>query len=115
MQMRTRFFELHSPSIRKMVHCFQTAGFAPVLILPSPLHNNTPMFHFRRTMYTLTHSRLHSLGKSLTLLALLLALVLSSMQGRAQSTQGAISGSVKDAAGAVVAGATITLTNTDEG
>jgi hypothetical protein len=66
-------------------------------------------------MYTLTHSRLHSLGKSLTLLALLLALVLSSMQGRAQSTQGAISGSVKDAAGAVVAGATITLTNTDEG
>ena len=34
---------------------------------------------------------------------------------QAQSTQGVILGSVKDASGAVVPGATITLTNTDEG
>jgi hypothetical protein len=44
-----------------------------------------------------------------------LLLVLACIQGRAQSTQGAIVGSVKDASGAVVSGATVTLTNNDEG
>ncbi|MGA2653677.1 MAG: TonB-dependent receptor [Terracidiphilus sp.] len=44
-----------------------------------------------------------------------LLLVLACGQGQAQSTQGAIVGSVKDASGAVVSGATVTLTNTDEG
>jgi hypothetical protein len=44
-----------------------------------------------------------------------LLLVLACTQGQAQSTQGTIVGSVKDASGAVVSGATVTLTNTDEG
>jgi hypothetical protein len=48
-------------------------------------------------------------------LSLLLVLALACTQTRAQATQGAIAGSVKDAAGAVVPGATVTLTNTDEG
>jgi hypothetical protein len=47
--------------------------------------------------------------------ALGLLLVLACTQGRAQSTQGSIFGSVKDKAGAVVPGADVTLTNTDEG
>jgi len=50
-----------------------------------------------------------------SLIALGLLLVLACTQGRAQSTQGSITGSVKDAAGAVVPGANVTLTNTDEG
>ena len=48
-------------------------------------------------------------------LGLLLVLALACVQGRAQSTQGAIVGSVKDPGGAVVPGAIVTLTNTDEG
>ncbi|MGA3047440.1 MAG: TonB-dependent receptor [Terracidiphilus sp.] len=44
-----------------------------------------------------------------------LLLVLACTQGQAQSTQGAIIGSVKDVSGAVVTGATVTLTNNDEG
>ena len=48
-----------------------------------------------------------------TALALLLALC--STQSRAQSTQGSILGSVKDAQGAVIPNAVVTLTNTDEG
>jgi hypothetical protein len=48
-------------------------------------------------------------------LCLLLALALSCPQGWAQATQGAISGVVKDTTGAVVTGATVKLTNTDEG
>jgi Carboxypeptidase regulatory-like domain len=47
--------------------------------------------------------------------ALGLLLVLACTQGLAQSTQGSIVGTVKDTAGAVVPGATVTLTNTDEG
>jgi len=43
-----------------------------------------------------------------------LLLVLACIQGRAQSTQGAIVGSVKDASGAVVSGATVTLTKHDQ-
>jgi hypothetical protein len=56
-----------------------------------------------------------SMQRALTLAGLLLVFALASLQGRAQSTQGAIIGSVKDAAGAVVPGATVTLTNTAEG
>ncbi|MGA2046289.1 MAG: TonB-dependent receptor [Terracidiphilus sp.] len=44
-----------------------------------------------------------------------LLLVLACTQVRAQSTQGSIIGSVKDAAGAVVPGALVTLTNAEEG
>jgi hypothetical protein len=46
---------------------------------------------------------------------LLLLLTLICVSGGAQTTQGAIVGSVKDAGGAVVSAAVITLTNTDEG
>jgi hypothetical protein len=49
------------------------------------------------------------------LLGLLFALVLVCTHGRAQTTQGAIVGSVSDSAGAVVPGAIVTLTNTAEG
>jgi hypothetical protein len=66
-------------------------------------------------MYGLTHSRLQSLGRSFKLLGLLLALALVCAQGWAQTTQGTIAGAVKDASGAVVPGAVVTLTNTDEG
>jgi hypothetical protein len=48
-------------------------------------------------------------------LAMLLALALGSVTGLAQSTQGAILGAVKDTNGALVPGASVTLTNTDEG
>ena len=47
--------------------------------------------------------------------ALGLLLVLASTQVSAQSTQGSIIGSVKDTVGAVIPGATVTLTNIDEG
>ena len=55
----------------------------------------------------------HSMRRCLTALGLLL--VLACTQGRAQSTQGSIIGSVKDTAGAVIPNATVTLTNTNEG
>src|SRR5580658_4866324 len=57
--------------------------------------------------------RQQSMRRCLTALALLLVLVCT--RGQAQSTQGSIIGSVKDTAGAVVPGALVTLTNTDEG
>ena len=67
-------------------------------------------------MHRHTHSfRQSLLKKPLMVLSLLLVLALACTQTRAQATQGAIAGSVKDAAGAVVAGATVTLTNTEEG
>ncbi len=50
-----------------------------------------------------------------TIFSLFLVCALLSLQARAQATQGAIVGSVKDAKGAVVPGASVTLTNTDEG
>jgi Carboxypeptidase regulatory-like domain len=56
-----------------------------------------------------------SLRSIFTLLSLVLALALSAVNGLAQSTQGSILGTVKDASGAVVAGATVTLTNADAG
>jgi hypothetical protein len=55
------------------------------------------------------------LRRGFTALGLLIVIALACMQGRAQSTQGAVVGSVKDAGGAVIQGATVTLTNTDEG
>ena len=65
-------------------------------------------------MYSLNHRFWRkSLQWPLAFIAILLVLVCVS--GRAQSTQGAITGSIKDAAGAVVPGASVTLTNTDEG
>ena len=48
-------------------------------------------------------------------LCLMAALALSCSHGWAQATQGAIIGVVKDTTGAVVPGATVKLTNTDEG
>jgi hypothetical protein len=45
----------------------------------------------------------------------MLLLALASVKSPAQATQGAVVGSIKDAAGAVVPNATVTLTNTDEG
>jgi hypothetical protein len=53
-------------------------------------------------------------GPFLTL-CLLAALALSCSHGWAQATQGSINGVVKDTTGAVVPGATVQLTNTDEG
>ena len=46
---------------------------------------------------------------------LLAALLLTMAQGLAQTTQGSILGSVKDTTGAVIPGAKVELTNTDEG
>ncbi len=53
--------------------------------------------------------------RSLVVFGLLMVLALACVEGRAQSTQGAVVGSVKDAGGAVVPGANVTLTNTAEG
>jgi hypothetical protein len=52
---------------------------------------------------------------SLAFICLLLVFALACGQVHAQSTQGAVVGSVTDAGGAVVPNATVTLTNTDEG
>ena len=54
-----------------------------------------------------------SMRQCLTVLGLLL--VLACTYGRAQSTQGSVFGAVTDKAGAVVPGASVTLTSTDEG
>ncbi len=53
--------------------------------------------------------------RTLSIFSLLLAIAMACVQGKAQTTQGALIGSVKDAAGAVVPSAIVTLTNTDEG
>ncbi len=53
--------------------------------------------------------------RSLAVLGLLLMLAVACTPGLAQSTQGSVVGSVKDAGGAVVPGAIVTLTNTAEG
>lgn len=67
-------------------------------------------------MHRPTHSSWQQvLRQPLTVFSLLLVLAMACTQGRAQATQGSIAGSVKDAAGAVVPGATVTLTSTDEG
>src|SRR5580693_1883806 len=51
----------------------------------------------------------------LAVFGLIAVLALACAYGHAQATQGAIIGSVKDAAGAVIPNANVTLTNTDEG
>ena len=58
-------------------------------------------------------TRKQSLRRGAVMLALLLVLAIT--QGRAQSTQGSIGGAVTDTAGAVVPGAMVTLTSTEEG
>ncbi len=57
------------------------------------------------------------LGRSrgLVRLCVLLACILACYAGQAQSIQGSIIGTVKDAVGAVVPGATVTLTSLDQG
>ena len=50
-----------------------------------------------------------------TVFFLLIGFVLTSVQGHPQATQGAIIGTVKDSAGAVVPNAAVTLTNAEEG
>ncbi len=62
--------------------------------------------------HPLTQGRLRAF---LAPLALLFTLALAGVYAHAQATQGAIIGSVKDAAGAVIPNASVTLTNTDEG
>src|ERR1035437_9453138 len=67
-------------------------------------------------MYKRTgHHKQQFLQRPMALFGLLLVLALACMQASAQTTQGSIVGSVKDPGGAVVTGATVTLTNTDEG
>ena len=66
-------------------------------------------------MLNIHTSRHISPWKPIAVLSLLLVLALSCIGVQAQSTQGAVVGSVKDAAGAVVPGALVTLTNTEEG
>jgi len=58
-------------------------------------------------------TRKQSLRRGAVMVALLLVLAIT--QGRAQSTQGSIGGAVTDTAGAVVPGAMVTLTSTEEG
>ena len=73
----------------------------------------TPLSQSRNTRcHTHNSSRMRS---AFNALALLLMLCLTVVAGKAQSTQGSILGSVKDASGAVVPDATVTLTNTDTG
>jgi len=62
----------------------------------------------------------HSMGvmrsiKACCLMALLLAFALAGIQSWAQATQGSILGTVKDSKGAVIPGALVTLTNSEEG
>ncbi len=59
--------------------------------------------------------RLRSMVSCCFALALLLVLALAGPVSSAQSTQGAIDGTVKDSKGALVAGADVTLTNIEEG
>jgi len=54
-------------------------------------------------------------GAVIFLLLLLTMFFLTALRGLAQSIQGSIIGTVADTAGAVVPGATVTLTNLDEG
>src|SRR5580698_3412900 len=95
--MASRAARLHSFSRLTLVHSsFSLQEAVTVQKEVSPLHRS--------------HLRCFS-----TALGVLLALVLSFVPGYAQSTQGAILGSVKDPVGATISGAEVTLTNTDEG
>jgi Carboxypeptidase regulatory-like domain len=55
------------------------------------------------------------IGRPRVLSVFVFALAVLSLHGIAQTTQGSIVGTVKDAAGAVVSGATVTLTSAEEG
>jgi hypothetical protein len=67
-------------------------------------------------MFRSTHLFCKKLQRPLPgILGLILVLALAGNYGHTQATQGAVIGSVKDAAGAVIPNATVTLTNTDEG
>ena len=62
------------------------------------------------------HNTLHGVSaRILACLSLVLALVFANSPAWSQATQGSIVGVVKDARGAVIPGATVTLLNTDEG
>lgn len=61
------------------------------------------------------HSLLQRLERHLLCALALVAICASAVPALAQATQGALVGSVKDAAGSVVPNAAVTLTNTDEG
>jgi hypothetical protein len=56
-----------------------------------------------------------TLQRNLALLSLVAAFALTCRQGFAQATQGSVVGTVKDAGGAVVANATVTLNSVEEG
>jgi len=64
-------------------------------------------------MNHLNYYSLYTNGRRLLFMAFLLALVAAPLYG--QSTQGAILGEIKDSSGAIVPGAKVVLTNTDEG
>jgi hypothetical protein len=64
--------------------------------------------------YSHSHWRLRW-RRSVIALGLLLSLVLILRPAHSQATQGSVAGTVKDPNGSVVANATVTLTNTDEG
>src|ERR1700689_1115912 len=60
-------------------------------------------------------SPLNRMCWAVRLLTIVVAIALGSAVGWTQSTQGSILGTVKDAKGAVIQGALVTLTNTDAG
>ena len=67
-------------------------------------------------MCVYAHSLDHRMSeRSFVVVALLLALALTAIPAHSQATQGSVAGTVKDPNGSVVANATITLINTDEG
>jgi hypothetical protein len=67
-------------------------------------------------MFQRTHLFREKLHRPLPgILGLILMFTLAGSYGHAQATQGAVIGSVKDAAGAVIPNATVTLTYADEG
>jgi hypothetical protein len=92
----------------------------PVLFPPFRMepNRNSLMHHLQeaimRHVFT-RQPRLEPLYRALAFFGFLLAFAIAALPGLAQSTQGAVVGSVKDAKGAVVPGAAVTLTNTDEG
>jgi len=67
-------------------------------------------------MFRSTHLFCEKLHRPLPgILGLILVFALAGSHGHAQATQGAVIGSVKDAAGAVIPNATVTLTYAEEG
>ena len=69
-----------------------------------------------RSSTEMLKDRMHAIIKrSRAVSVFVFVLVALSMHGAAQATQGSMFGTAKDAGGAVISGATVTLTNTDEG